>query len=124
MATDEDAEVKRTVLQLIFINDLEALSSLLQCNQAKFGKGNDQAKAATADKKQRVNNYGDMYEFNCQQNNNNGSLLLSSDNEDGGKPSVNLDDKIRNLNWHDQHIKTNLDLKITPLTQAAYLGRK
>lgn len=28
------------------------------------------------------------------------------------------------LNWHDQHAKTNLDVHITPLTQAAYLGRK
>lgn len=32
--------------------------------------------------------------------------------------------KINNLNWHDQHVKTNLDTKITPLCQAAYLGRK
>jgi ankyrin repeat protein len=28
------------------------------------------------------------------------------------------------LNWHEEHLKTNLDFKITPLTQAAYLGRK
>ena len=35
-----------------------------------------------------------------------------------------INENIRNLNWHDQHIKTNLDAKITPLTQAAYLGRK
>ena len=32
--------------------------------------------------------------------------------------------KVNNLNWHDQHIKTNLDTKITPLCQAAYLGRR
>ena len=38
--------------------------------------------------------------------------------------SLNMGEKIRSLNWHDQHIKTNLDQKITPLTQAAYLGRK
>lgn len=35
-----------------------------------------------------------------------------------------VNQKLKNLNWHDQHIKTNLDSKITPLTQAAYLGRK
>lgn len=49
---------------------------------------------------------------------------MSSGEEEGFRPNLNIDDKIRNLNWHDQHIKTNLDLKITPLTQAAYLGRK
>ena len=35
-----------------------------------------------------------------------------------------INENIRNLNWHDQHVQTNLDAKITPLTQAAYLGRK
>lgn len=35
-----------------------------------------------------------------------------------------INENIRNLNWHDQHNETNLDSKITPLTQAAYLGRK
>ena len=28
------------------------------------------------------------------------------------------------MNWHEEHSKTNLDQLITPLTQAAYLGRK
>ena len=28
------------------------------------------------------------------------------------------------MNWYEEHIKTNLDTAITPLTQAAYLGRK
>ena len=35
-----------------------------------------------------------------------------------------VNESVRDLNWHDQHIKSNLDNKITPLTQAAYLGRK
>ena len=35
-----------------------------------------------------------------------------------------VNESVRNLNWHDQHIKSNLDNKITPLSQAAYLGRK
>ena len=35
-----------------------------------------------------------------------------------------INEKVRNLNWHDQHIKTDLDSKITPLCQAAYLGRR
>ena len=51
-------------------------------------------------------------------------MLISDGDEDAIRPHLNIDDKIRNLNWHEQHIKTNLDLKITPLTQAAYLGRK
>ena len=32
--------------------------------------------------------------------------------------------KLINLNWHEPHSKTNLDQRITPLTQAAFLGRK
>ena len=28
------------------------------------------------------------------------------------------------MNWHDVHAKSDLDSKITPLTQAAYLGKK
>jgi hypothetical protein len=35
-----------------------------------------------------------------------------------------IQEKVRNMNWHDTHAKTDLDSKITPLTQAAYLGRK
>jgi len=35
-----------------------------------------------------------------------------------------MNEAIRNLNWYGEHIKTNLDSQITPLTQAAYLGRK
>ena len=35
-----------------------------------------------------------------------------------------INESIRSLNWHEQHIKSDLDSKITPLCQAAYLGRK
>ena len=68
----------------------------------------------------RKSPFGDMYEFNCSQNNS----ALNNMSGDEVRTNFNLDDKIKNLNWHDQHIKTNLDQKITPLTQAAYLGRK
>ena len=33
LATDEDAEVKRAILQLIYVNDIKTLQSLLQISQ-------------------------------------------------------------------------------------------
>ena len=48
LATDEDAEVKRAILQLIYVNDLKTLQSLLQISQKEDIGGN----------------LADQYEFN------------------------------------------------------------
>mmetsp|Transcript_11315 Transcript_11315/g.19051 ORF Transcript_11315/g.19051 Transcript_11315/m.19051 type:complete len:197 (+) Transcript_11315:370-960(+) len=37
---------------------------------------------------------------------------------------LRLNENVKNLNWLEAHDATDLDLKITPLAQAAYLGRK
>jgi ankyrin repeat family A protein 2 len=34
-----------------------------------------------------------------------------------------MSEQVRNLNWFNEHPKSNLDVQITPLSQAAYLGR-
>lgn len=34
-----------------------------------------------------------------------------------------MSNQVRNLNWFSEHLKSNLDVQITPLSQAAYLGR-
>ena len=96
--TDEDAEIKRAILQLIYTNDYQALAALLQI---KKKDSTDRSKKAPLDEARR-SAFGDMYEFNCSQNS-------GIQNISGDEIRTNFEDKIRNLNWHDQHIKTNLD---------------
>ena len=55
----------------------------------------------------------DMYELN-----------LAHDNKISPKFVVPAGHEILTMNWLDEHNKTNLDSTITPLTQAAYLGRR
>lgn len=120
LATDEDAEIKRAILQLIYVNDLQSLAALLQIKK-KDSTDRTKGKSDREDALRR-SNFGDLYEFNCSQNNS--AVLNNTGDPEVRTSSFNLQEKIQNLNWHDQHIKTNLDQKITPLTQAAYLGRK
>ena len=87
------------MLQLIYASDYQPLATLLQIKKKDTA---DRAKK-DAHLDQRKYNLGDMYEFNCSQNS--GALNISGDDV---RASYNIDDKIRNLNWHDQHIKTNL----------------
>lgn len=100
LLTDEDAEFKRAILQLIFLDDIATLKDLLQVNDS-FGDHKS---------------IEDIYDLQKQE------VQHRSVKQQVSSHMVNQ--KLKNLNWHDQHIKTNLDSKITPLTQAAYLGRK
>jgi hypothetical protein len=47
----------------------------------------------------------DQYEFD-----------LTKENSWRAVQGKNINENLKNLNWHDQHVKTNLDSKITPLT--------
>lgn len=102
MQTDENADFKRAILQLIFVDDLVGLQSLLQLEVGSV----------------EGNNIEDMYNLM------NGQTRVGINLGGSGLNSHALREKVNNLNWHDQHIKTNLDSKISPLCQASFLGRK
>ena len=73
LATDEDAEIKRAILQLIYVNDIQSLAALLQIKK-KDSTGKTKGRNEREDALRR-SNYGDLYEFNCSQN---GSAVLNN----------------------------------------------
>lgn len=101
---------------MIYASDIAALQGLLKIGAGKEKKNDNLVLGSGQEPAASV--LDDLYELNLA------GAVVKSEYFKNGVTFLPPGHSLLNMNWHDAHIKSDLDQKITPLTQASYLGKK